>query len=407
MTDDTRIETASDGRRALMLGMAGLGLLAMAGKARAASTRDTLVVIFQRGGADGLNMVVPFGDSNYFTLRGTQAIPAPDQAGGVLSLDGYFGLHPSLAALVPIYRAGQMAVVHAAGLPVASRSHFRAQLLLEFAVNNLNASSSGWLARFMASTASAADSPLRAISVGTGMPISLAGAASAAAVQDPAVISIPNRSGPGFMQALGEIYNGDDWTSLGARQALSLVDSLARSNPAQFTPANGASYPGGALGAALKQTAQFIKAGLGAEIFCVESGGWDTHSSQAPRLSLELSFLGNAIAAFCTDMGARMSDITILVMSEFGRTPKFNASAGTDHGAASCMLAVGGGVKGGVYSDWPGLAASQLDSEGDLRATLDSRAVLGDLVASRLGGADLAQVFPDFTGGTLGLFHPR
>jgi uncharacterized protein (DUF1501 family) len=406
MPEATVSTSVFDHRRAVLFGAAAAGLMFFAGRAAASSRKDTLVVLFQRGGVDALNMIVPYGDSNYYAIRGSNAVRPPDEPGGALKLNGYFGLHPSLAPLMPVFQAGQLAAVHAAGLPLAIRSHFRAQLQLEYALDDPRSASQGWLARWMASTAGAADSPLRSVGIGVALPQSLDGAATAAAVNSASGLAISRYSGAALPELLGEVYSGEDAVGHASRQALGMIDSMARSNPGQFAPDNGAVYPTTKLGNALKLTGQLVKAGLGSEVFCIDSGGWDTHSNQATRLSIGLADLALSLSAFNADMGPRMQGITILVMSEFGRTPKFNASGGTDHGRASCMLAMGGGVNGGVYGNWPGLAATQLDPEGDLRATMDTRTILSELLATRMGGADLAQVFPGFSlPETLGMFR--
>ncbi len=257
--------------------------------------RNVLVVIFQRGGADGLNMVVPFGDPNYYRLRPGIAVPRA----AAIDLDGFFGLHPSLAPLKPIYAAGELAIVQAAGSPVPIRSHLDAQ---------------DWLTRVL---------------------------------PQPRI---------GFS----------------ARCAVSPAST------------NSVQYPRGKFGTSLMQIAQLIKADAGVEVAWADSGGWDHHFNEADQLAGVLSEFGSALAAFRQDLGGRMESVTVVTMSEFGRTARENDHRGTDHGHGNVMFVMGGGVRGGkVYGRWPGLGANDLHAGSDLAVTTDSRDVLAELVSQR------------------------
>lgn len=356
--------------------------------------RDILVYIFQRGAADGLNALAPYGDSDYYTHRPSIAV-AP---GDVIDLDGFFGLHPALAPLQPIYAVGDLALVHATGVPHGSRSHFAAQGLVERGVADKAGPTSGWLGRHLAAIPPASGSAFRIVSISGNVPVSLTGA------DEPLAISNIGEFGfdqeivdAGYPAILDALFHAPVPFSGPAQAALAAIGELRAADPASITPANGAVYPDTDLGRKLKQVGQIIRSDLPVEVVCLDSEGWDHHESLPTYIQQSLSELAGALSAFYTDMGTGMARITVLVHTEFGRRIAQNASQGTDHGTAGLAYVMGGGVNGGqVVSDWPGL--NILDNE-DLQITTDLRSVQAELLVKRLGAspASLNDIFPDFT----------
>jgi uncharacterized protein (DUF1501 family) len=364
--------------------------------------RRVLVAIFQRGAVDGLNMVVPFGDPHYYELRPTIAIPRPDGTPeSAIDLGGFFGLHPSLAPLKPIYDRQQLAVIEAAGSPDPTRSHFDAQDYMESGTPGRKATTDGWLNRALPAERGK-PSPVRAVSLGTALPRSLRGRNEAVAMNTVNDFQVRDA---GSSTAFESMYAGSaDRLLNGAGretfEAVKLVQSLQKQ---AYVPANGARYTNSRFSQSLQQIARLIKAGVGLEVAFADVGGWDTHVNEVGtkasqgQLANLLSDFGQSLAAFNQDLGDRMSDVTVVTMSEFGRTAKENGNRGTDHGHANVMLAMGGAVKGGkVYGDWPGLDREQLYEGRDLNVTTDFRDVLGELVVRHLGNRDAGVVFPGY-----------
>ncbi len=355
--------------------------------------RKVLVALFQRGAADGLNIVVPHGDPAYYALRPTIAVPKQE----VIDLDGEFGLHPSLAPLKKLWDEKQLAVVHAVGSPDPTRSHFDAQDYMESGTPGLKSTPDGWLNRALTGRESA--SPVRAIGMGTVLPRALRGKNTAVAVASVPQFKVRDEKTATTFQ---QLYGADNALSGAAREtfeAMRLLQSIPKPEPAA-----GVSYPGNALGRNLQQIAQLIKADVGLEVAFADMGGWDTHVNEAQALPGLLTQFGGALAAFAQDMGDRMADIVVVTMSEFGRTAKENGSRGTDHGHANVMFAFGGGVQGGkVYGKWPGVAVEQLYERRDLAVTTDFRDVLGELVAGHLGVSAAAPAFPGYKTNPVGL----
>jgi uncharacterized protein (DUF1501 family) len=371
-----------------------------------AAAHDVLVCIFQRGGADGLNIVVPHGESAYHDARPTLGIADPGGTNGAIDLDGFFGLHPSLAPFKELYDDRALAVVHAAGSPDANHSHFSSMDVVERGTPS-NQVTTGWIGRHLQSLADGNTSPFRAVGFGSLLQASLRGPVSATALHSIVDFHLKGRKGmtaaqlTQFQSTLTSLYNGGTFTDLQGTQTFKAVTQLAQANPGQYQPENGAQYPTSDFGKGLLQVGQIIKAGLGLEVACVDIGGWDTHNAEGTttgQLPGLLADLSASLHAFYTDMGSRMNSITVVTMSEFGRRLKENASGGTDHGSGSCMFVLGGGVNGGkVYAQWPGLAPEQLYGPGDLAPTTDFRTVLGEVVKKRLGNSALDSVFPGFT----------
>lgn len=324
-----------------------------------ALSRPVLVCLFLHGGVDGLSLVVPHGDPTYYRERPRLAIPRS----AVIDLDGYFGLHPSLAPLKPLWDNGSLAAIHAVGSPEATRSHFEAQDYMETGTPGVKSTPDGWLNRYYRHDREHADTPppFRAVAFGPELPRILTGPAPALAIDD--------------LQAFG------------------------------LRVPHGAEYPGGGrFGRALLRIAQLIKADVGLEIACADLGGWDTHVNQGAsegQLAARLAELGRGLAAFARDLGERMRDVVVLTMSEFGRTVRENGNAGTDHGHATAMLVLGGlggPVNGGrIIGKWPGLDPADRFEGRDLAVTTDFRDLFGEVLARHLGAGDLNSVFPGFT----------
>jgi uncharacterized protein (DUF1501 family) len=365
---------------------------------------DVLVCLFLRGGMDGMHVVVPHGDSDYYRQRPSIAIARPDDrraapAGRTVDLDGYFGLHPTMAALREAFQAGQLAIVHACGTPDSTRSHFEAMETMERGVDDGSTASTGWLGRHLATLDTGNRSPLRSIALADVVPQSLQGALGAIAVSSltqfrlaaPAAWSAPFRS------TLAALYTpGEDTAAVAGRETLALLAQMERLDPATYRPTGGATYPKGEFGDRLKQIAQLVKAELGLEVACLDLGGWDSHVGQAPLIDGNMRDLAGGLAAFRADLGEKMNRVTVVAMSEFGRRAYENTGLGTDHGRATAMFLLGGGIRGGkVYRQWPGLAPGQLEGPGDLRVTTDYRDVLGEVVRDRLLNPRLEEVFPN------------
>ena len=361
---------------------------------------DKLVCIFQRGAADGLNSLVPHGDSDYYLHRNTIAVPPPGETGGAINLDGFYGLHPALSPLKPIYDAGDMALIHAAGIPHGSRSHFSAQGLVERGVADKSGPGTGWLGRHLSLTPSQSDSAFHTVAISGNIPVSLQGSAEPLAISDLAEFGFDQGIiDTGYPTALETLFHNSIPFANSAQAALAAMAELKTANLSAITPANGANYPETTLGNRLKQAGQLLRSNLPVEVICIDSDGWDHHENLPTYLPRSLTELAESVAAFYTDMGSEMSGITLIVMTEFGRRVAENASAGADHGTAGLAYAIGGGVNGGqVFGDWPGLDASNLEQGEDLKITTDLRTILAELLTKRLGGSNIDYVFPGFSG---------
>lgn len=390
--------------------------------------RRVLICIFQRGAADGLSMVVPYGDPDYYRIRSDIALRAPLKGGAegqVRDLNGFFGLHPALGALHPLYGAGELAIVHACGNPGATRSHFDAQDLMESGTDKNKNLVTGWLNRMIGccpEDAARQVSAVRAMAMTGQLPRSLQGRNEALAVADlerfglketPAVASRrrdrdvgvmegpssrPGAAAKGF-EDLYESPSGDAVHGAG-RDGFAAMQLLSKVDPRRYSPANGATYPNGSFGRSLRQVAQLIKEDVGLEVAFVEIGGWDTHANQGAAtgsLATRLTEMSNGLAALHKDLGSKMSEVLVLTMSEFGRTARQNGNRGTDHGHGTVFFALGGGVKGGsVLGDWPGLSEGKLFERRDLAITTDYRDFFAEACVRHMGvsTADLDKIFP-------------
>ncbi len=386
--------------------------------------RKTLIVLFQRGAADGLSMVIPFAEDMYYNVRPTISVPLPlaGVSNGAIDLDGFFALHPALAPFKDLYDGQHLAIVHAAGSPDSTRSHFDAQDFMETGTPGDKTTIDGWLNRYLLARkldAEKKESPFRAVALGQRLPRILQGEFPAVSMPSIKAFDVqgggstrgPAQAGQARARSMSSGFEAmyaqgvQDLLYGTGRETFDAVKMLRAANPAKFEPDNGAVYPRGAFGDALKQIAQLIKSDIGLEIAFADSGGWDTHANQGGiqgQLAINLRSFSQGIAALHRDLGDRMNDVVIVTLSEFGRTVRENGNRGTDHGHANAIFVLGGGVKGGkVYGRWPGLSSGQLHEGRDLAITTDFRDVLGEIVSRHLGLSELSGVFPGHEVNTL------
>ena len=360
-----------------------------------------LVVLSMRGAADGLSLVVPHADPVYYQARPTIKVSADR----LLVKNQMFGLHPALAPLLPMWNAGRMAAIHATGLPVANRSHFAAMELVEDADPG-SEERVGWLNRLVGRDGTG--SPIEAIQLGGGVP-SMAMTGPQPVLVTPSVASVKlagvsdAASETRRRNALGSAWSEDvGHLRTGLRSALDVVSDFAPVRATPETPANGAVYPGGDLGNALKSAARTIRADVGAEVITVDHGSWDHHTwigtpddGNIKRMTTQLA---GAVAAFFADLGPLAAKVTLVTISEFGRRVVENADQGLDHGHGNVMFVLGAGVKGGYYGTMPTLTRT---ADADVLVTTDYRSVLGEIVSTRLG-ASTGAIFPGVSLQTLG-----
>jgi uncharacterized protein (DUF1501 family) len=367
----------------------------------APAPKQRLVVVFQRGAADGLNIVVPYREKNYYALRPGIAIPQNQ----VIDLDGSFGLHPAMSAFKSLYDQGHLAIVHAAGSPDSTRSHFDAQDYMESGTPGVKNTTDGWLNRALQSEdlhRHESHTAFRAVALDIDVPRTLAGKIPAIALGNVNNFQVGGRSpAPTSAASAFEAMYGatnDHILHATGEEIFDAVKMLRAANPAQYAPARGADYPNSEFGNKMKQIAQLLKADLGVEAAFTDVTGWDTHQNQGGvngQLANRLTDFSNAIAAFWRDMGDSAANITLVTMSEFGRTAHENGTGGTDHGHANAMFVLGANVNGGkVHGHWPGLDREQLNEGRDLAVTTDYRQVLGELVTRSTGATNLDLVFP-------------
>jgi uncharacterized protein (DUF1501 family) len=359
------------------------------------SANDVIIVIFQRGAMDGLQAIVPYADSNYVKQRPNIAIPAPGAVGGALPLDNFFGFHPSLAPMMPLFQNGSLAVVHATGLKTTNRSHFECQKFLETSLIS-NSQQPGWLNRHMGNIG--AGTAFQAVGMGSSIQPSLQGTQSSIGMSSIGNFGFKSNSTrkTELEDMLYALNDSSAKTSTSARLALDAIDYLAAANPRQYVPNPAAVYPTTTFASRMKEVAQLIKSNIGLQMACVDIGGWDHHANIKNVLPPLLDELAKTLLAFNTDLGLIMRRVTVITMTEFGRRVKENSSGGTDHGAGSSMFLMGGGVVGGkVYSQWPGLADANLFN-GDLDVTIDYRTVLNELLHKRARNSALEPQFPGY-----------
>jgi uncharacterized protein (DUF1501 family) len=375
---------------------------------RNAPKGKVLICLFQRGAADALNIVVPHGERAYYAMRPSIAIPQPTRnaVGGAIDLDGFFGLHPALAPLKPLYDRKLLAPIQAVGSPSTTRSHFDAQDYMETGTPDNKGTADGWLNRYLAvkgtcDECNLAKTPFRAVAMTPQTPRILEGPSATVAMNSLDEFSVrATGSSAERLEALYRTGSADLVHGTGV-EMFDAVKMLRSANPQKYLPQNNADYPRSQFGQRLLQIAQLIKANVGLEIAFADVGGWDTHVNQGGstgQLAQRLDDFSRSIAALVTDLGDRMDDVVILTMSEFGRMARENGNRGTDHGHAGALFVIGGHVKGGkVHGKWPGLEQEQLYEGRDLALTTDFRSVFAEVVNHHLGASALDRVFPGFT----------
>jgi uncharacterized protein (DUF1501 family) len=369
-----------------------------------------LIVLFQRGAADALNVVVPFGESNYYKMRPTIAVPRPTSgaANTAIDLDGFFGLHPSLAPFKALWDDGILAPIHAVGSPSNTRSHFDAQDYMESGTPDNKGTQGGWLNRYLAVKGTCDEcrvgghDAFRAVSMTPQTPRILEGTAPTVAMNSLDEFTV--RSTGSQAESIEALYKtgSADVVHAAGGEMFEAMKILRAADPQQYLPQNSAEYPRSPFGQHLRQIAQLIKADVGLEVAFADVGGWDTHVNQGGatgQLAQRLDDFSKSIAALVRDLGPRMADVTVLTMSEFGRTARQNGNGGTDHGHATAMFVIGGDVKGHkVHGRWPGLEQEQLNEGRDLALTTDFRSVFSEVAFKHLGAAKMDAVFPGFGG---------
>lgn len=408
-------------RRSLLLGAASSLVWWMSGQHASAISEvsidpdksrkqgDIFVNIFLRGGADGLNIVTPYFEDDYYKARPNLGIKKSE----LLLLDDHFGFNPALSAVYPLFKSGKLAVIHAAGSGDQTRSHFEAMSAMEYGMEKLRGTpTNGWLARYLSESVPENASPLRAVAISSIMPDSLRGGTNAISLEslnDFRLITDEFKNYGAIHEVLKETYSvGNDEISAAGNQSLRVLDFLNKMDPGKYQPANQAEYPKSQLGDGLKQIAFLIKNDVGLEVASLDKGGWDTHVVQGTTsgwLTLLLEDLSQCMSAFATDLGEEMRRVTVVVQTEFGRRVGENSGQGTDHGRGSFMFVLGGNVRGGkVYADWPGLAEDKLEGTGDLRVTTDYRSVLAETLEKRMNFQETDQIFADFIPKPLGIY---
>ncbi|MBY0495669.1 MAG: DUF1501 domain-containing protein [Cyanobacteria bacterium] len=410
---DHALEPECSSRR-MFLRQGGLALLALGFApsfvsriaAESAERRKLLIVVFQRGAVDGLNMVVPFGEADYYRARPNIAIPKPGSQDGAIDLNGFFGLHPRMSAFKPLWDRGELAIVHAAGSHDITRSHFDAQDYMESATPGIKSTRDGWLNRYLSGTGSrepgAGSNPLRGIALTKQMPRALQGAAPALAIGSTEDFTVADMSARTSFEELYAAAQQDKALRGTAGEAFDAMKTLAKKTAGQYRPANGAAYPRSPFGQAMQEIARLAKSDVGLEIAFAESTNWDHHVNEGAatgQIANRLDDFSRGIAALAQDLGDRMADTVILTMSEFGRAVAENGSRGTDHGHGNAMFVIGGAVKGGaVHGKWPGLTANDRFEGRDLAVTTDFRDVFGEVVTRHLGAdrRTTATVFPGY-----------
>jgi uncharacterized protein (DUF1501 family) len=398
---------------------AGAGIMIPLGRHAWAATGDNptseggngrkLIVVMLRGAVDGLNVVAPVGDANYAALRPSIALAAPGQDNGALDLDGYFGLHPALAPLMPLWREKKLAFVHASGSPDATRSHFDAQDYMESATPGVKSTPDGWMNRLVRALPGAA-TPTRALSIGPTMPRILAGSAPAVNLANGAAgVKGGVLDRPLLGAAFDQLYAGHERFGRMYQDGRTAHKEVMAASMAETVAADGgAPLPNGFPDDAAR-LATLMRNDANVQLAFFALGGWDTHANQGAgtgQLANRLAPLAQGLALLAQRLGPLFDDTTIVVMSEFGRTARENGNRGTDHGHGNVMWVLGGGVAGGkVLGDWRGMGNDQLNEGRDLPVTTDFRVVLANIAERhlRLGDSQLARVFPSLPAKPSGL----
>jgi uncharacterized protein (DUF1501 family) len=351
--------------------------------------RRALVVVFQRGGADGLNLVAPLEDDGYYHARPRIAIGKKE----AVRLDGFFGLNPMMKDLERPYKDGALAIIHAAGSEDSTRSHFEAQDLMEHG----GAVAGGWLGRFLRYRAEGGKGALSAVAVGRELPECFRGAPSVSVLQSLDDFSLGKNSNH-LQNALAKLYaKQDDTLGKAAQDTLAALERVEKLRATPYQPAHGADYGRDEFCQGLRQIARLIKSRVGLEAASIDLGGWDSHLNQGAIMNPRILSLTQGLSAFYRDMGSELQHVTVVVMTEFGRRLAENSAFGTDHGRGGVMFVMGGGVKGGrVLGKWPGLSKEVLEGPGDLPVTTNYRNILAPVLQRHGAGESLDRVFPKF-----------
>ncbi len=376
-----------------------------------APAEQTLVCVFLRGGADTLNMIVPYADKQYYKVRPSIAIPPPSSAKNAsLKLDDFYSLHPKLADLLPIFAAGELGIVQAVGSDNPTGSHFEAQDQMEHGESYGRTIGGGWLGRYLRTRSIEALTPLSAVAIGEVVPESFRSAPVTSVIRkiEEINMTVPSGCTDALCKSLSAMYGGAQagLLSSAGKSTLDLLKRVDKLRSKTYLPSNGAVYSDDAFSAGLKEVARLVKAGVGLEVACVDIGGWDTHFVQGGQEGLQATLiqqLGNGLSAFWKDLGSYNKKVSTIVMTEFGRRIYENGSLGTDHGRGFAFMAIGAGVNGGkIYGRYPGLQDDQYDlGPGGLKITCDYRSVLSELLSWR--GADLESIFPGYVAEPVGL----
>ena len=377
----------------------------------AAVNPSTLVCVFLRGGADTLNLIVPYGDDQYYKLRPTLSVRAPsDSLDASIRLDDFYALHPMLKPLYPLFDEGRLGIVQAVGSDNPSGSHFEAQDQMEHGEAYGAPIGGGWLGRYMRTRVSREVTPLSAVSIGPTVPESLRGAPSASAINNVDEIQIRTPSGDqrAVSVALSAMYGAEvGLLTQPGRTTLDLLNRVEALRGTEYRPEWGADYPTDSFGSGMREIARLIKANMGLEVACVDLGGWDTHFFQGTTAGLQagaIDELARGLAAFDADLKSYRGRVTTVVMTEFGRRVYENGSLGTDHGRGFAMMAIGEKINGGrVIGEWPGLIEEESDGPGGLRIRYDYRSVLSEILVRVLGCRGVDRVFPGFNPQEVGL----
>jgi uncharacterized protein (DUF1501 family) len=373
--------------------------------ARSQPKPKRLIVLFLRGAADGLSVVVPYREAAYYQNRPAIALPQPGQKGGVLDLDGQFGLHPDLAPMMAQWQAGHLAFVHASGSNDATRSHFDAQNYMENGTPGTKTTASGWMNRLLAALPD--QSPVQAISLGQTTPLILQGTKPVAnlAFNQKSTIKQPLDQVQ-VRSAFDRLYQGQD--ALGqtyakgreTRERLLAIQDSPPEDPAELKVANKGAPSVQGFAAGTQRLGHLMNRDPGIQLVFLDVAGWDTHVSQVPRLSNQLRGLAQGLSTLIQALGPVYQDTAIIVMSEFGRTVKENGNRGTDHGHGNVLWLLGGNLRGGkVYGDWPGLAPGQLYEDRDLAITTDFRTAIASVLVNhlQLDNTKIKQIFPGYS----------
>lgn len=377
--------------------------------------RKTLVCIFQRGAMDGLMAVTPFTDQYLKAARPTLFM-SPVKAGEkrpLFDLDGKFGLHPAMSKFQSVFKDGRLGIVHGIGSPNNTRSHFDAQDYMESGTPFKKGTPSGWLNRASGLLGHDAATPFQSVSLTSSLPRSFYGDSPAVAINNLQDFNIQMRGNPsGANMAAKSFEDLYDQTAQGllkdtGKDSFEAMNMLKKMDTKNYKPSNSAQYPNTALGNSLKQIAQLIKMDVGLEVAFAESGGWDTHFNQGTDTGIfarNVNDLSESMMAFWNDMGTMQDDVTIMTMTEFGRTVKQNGTGGTDHGRASCNFILGNDVVGGkVHGKMEELAKENLEDGRDLAVTTDFRSVFSEVAEKHLGINNNHVLFPDWTGAHIGM----